>query len=61
MKCIQLASSYPELINMRMFPDGVTPFHRICFRGNIPVIEFMLAKGMFDYNQLYLIIRQIIR
>ncbi|XP_058800259.1 uncharacterized protein LOC131669420 [Phymastichus coffea] len=45
MKCIQFASNYPELINVKIFSDGVTPFHRVCFRGNVPVIEFMLAKG----------------
>ncbi|XP_003425228.1 uncharacterized protein LOC100680384 [Nasonia vitripennis] len=45
MKCIQMASNYPELINVKMFSDGVTPFHRVCFHGNEALVDFMLAKG----------------
>ncbi|KAJ8679559.1 hypothetical protein QAD02_015346 [Eretmocerus hayati] len=45
MKCVQLASNHPEFINARLHSDGVTPFHKVCFRGNHTLIEFMLAKG----------------
>ena len=45
MKCIQLTSNYPELVNVKLLSDGVTPFHRVCFHGNEALIELMLAKG----------------
>ncbi|XP_043474603.1 uncharacterized protein LOC122506465 [Leptopilina heterotoma] len=45
-KCIELATYWPHLINATL-PDfeGITPFHRVCYRGNHSLIEFMLSKG----------------
>lgn len=54
MKCVQLTSQYPELINVKLFSDGVTPFHRVCSNGNIPLIELMVAKGKNFYPRIYI-------
>ncbi|XP_011494594.1 PREDICTED: uncharacterized protein LOC105359653 [Ceratosolen solmsi marchali] len=44
LKCIELISNYPQLINVKL-SDGLTPFHRVCFHGNDALIEYMLEKG----------------
>lgn len=52
MKCVQLTSNYPELVNVKLFSDGVTPFHRVCSHGNLPLIELMIAKGK-NFSSIY--------
>ncbi|XP_051171702.1 uncharacterized protein LOC127288350 [Leptopilina boulardi] len=45
-KCIELITYWPHLINTSL-PDfeGITPFHRVCYRGNHSLIDFMISKG----------------
>ncbi|XP_033224977.1 uncharacterized protein LOC117177951 [Belonocnema kinseyi] len=46
LKCVELSIYCPHLINMCL-PNskGVTPFHRVCYRGNYFLIDFMIDKG----------------
>ncbi|XP_026673284.1 uncharacterized protein LOC108629598 [Ceratina calcarata] len=45
LKCIDIIVRCPQLINVKDFQQGFTPFHYICFYGHNSLIAFMLAKG----------------
>ncbi|CAK9803719.1 hypothetical protein ANTPLA_LOCUS3791 [Anthophora plagiata] len=45
LKCIDIVVHCPQLLNIKSPPNGLTPFHRICFQGKKSLITFMLAKG----------------
>ena len=46
MRCIEIVAKFPHLVNLPLnLSNGVTPFHRVCSRGNHALVEFMLANG----------------
>ncbi|CAL7935223.1 unnamed protein product [Xylocopa violacea] len=45
LKCIDIVAHCPQLVNAKSPPCGLTPFHRVCYRGHKALIIFMLAKG----------------
>lgn len=47
MRCVDLTSVFPHLINVPLSndPEKLTPFLRVCSQANIVLVEFMLAKG----------------
>ncbi|XP_043282164.1 uncharacterized protein [Venturia canescens] len=47
--CRKLSAAWPNLINAKYSLTGQTPFHRVCFHGEAPLIEFLLNKGADPY------------
>ena len=46
LKCIELSKYCPHLINLCLpNSNGITPFHRVCYRGNYCLIDFMIDNG----------------
>ncbi|XP_011308872.1 uncharacterized protein [Fopius arisanus] len=45
MKCIDIVSKYPPLVNVKCPISGLTPFHQVCFHRNSCLVSFMLGHG----------------
>ncbi|XP_008559532.1 uncharacterized protein LOC103579783 [Microplitis demolitor] len=44
-QCVEIVTYCPHLVNVKLGPGGLTPFHRICNHGHATLMSFMLSKG----------------
>ncbi|XP_012272847.1 uncharacterized protein LOC105695655 [Orussus abietinus] len=51
LKCIELVTYCPYLVNARCALNGLTPFQRVCYNGHTCLVEYMLAKGANPFQK----------